>query len=267
LTHQELELWAQNIISDVLKNQRAEDSRVELKSSWPEPDKAAIGLAAHANAARGTPILWLIGIDEKAQRVSIPDTVELANWFKSVERFFDGDAPRMLLDANVRSGGGTVVALYFETHQGAPFVVKNPGGGYPQFVVPWREGTSKRAASRYDLLRILIPIRRLSALVEELNFNVEVANATPLIASLGALFRDDEFHQVLRDGALSTLPAKSGKAITDAYISMKRANHLVTAALAVPSQHQQPAQLESAWTAVCGCRELIEVARAGLLQL
>jgi len=163
-----------NIISDVLKNLRAEDSIVELKSSWPKPDKAAQSLAAHANAARSTPILWLIRIDEKAQRVSSVDTVELANWFKSVERFLDGDAPRMLLDANVRSGGDTVVALHFETHQGAPFVIKNPDGGYPQFVVPWREGTSKRAASRCDLLRILIAIRRLSALVDELNFNVEV---------------------------------------------------------------------------------------------
>jgi len=96
---------------------------------------------------------------------------------------------------------------------------------------------------------------------------VEVINSTPLIASLGALFRDDEFHQVLRDGALSTLPVEARKAITDAYIFMKRANHLVTTALAVPSQHQQPAQLDGAWKAVRGCRDLIEAARAGILHL
>src|SRR5262249_51526875 len=151
------------------------------------------------------------------------DPVELANWSKSIERFFDGCAPRMVLDANVRIGSGTVVALYFETHQGAPFVVENTKGSYPEFVVPWREGTSKRAARRDDLLRILVPIRRLSALIDELNFNLAITKATRTLASLGTLFREDEFHQALRNGVLSTLPEELSKSITNAYLSMKRA--------------------------------------------
>lgn len=240
MTHQELEIWTLDIISAVLKNQRIEDSIIELKASWPTPDKAAHNLAAHANAARGMSILWLIGVDEKAQRLTNANPIELANWSKSVERFFDGYAPRMVLDANVRHGGETIVALYFQTHQGAPFVVKNPKGGYPEFIVPWREGTRKRAASRNDLIRILVPIRRLSALLDELNFNFEVTQATGKIALLGALFRDEEFHQALRDGVFPTLPAELRKSITDAYVFMKRANHLVTVTLAVPSQHRQP---------------------------
>jgi hypothetical protein len=264
LTHQELELWTHEIIATVLKNQRIEDSKIELKSSWPEPSKASHSLAAHANAARGTPILWLIGVDEKAPKLVKADPVELTNWSKAVERFFDGYAPRLVLDANVRSGNDTVVALYFETHQGAPFVVENTKGSYPEFVVPWREGTGKRAARREDLLRILVPIRRLSALIDELDFNFAIGEATELIASLGALFRDEEFHQALRDGVFSTLPAAASKSITDAYVSMKRANHLVTATLAVPLQHRQPDQLSEAWNAVRGCRQLISKARESL---
>lgn len=140
MTPQEVEVWTREIIEALMANQRIEDSRVELKSSWPEPRKAADRLAAHANAARGTPILWLIGVDEKTCKLSNVDPVELANWCRSVEAFFDGFAPRLIIDANVRIGSATVVALYFETEQGAPFVVEYTRGSYPQFVVPWREG-------------------------------------------------------------------------------------------------------------------------------
>jgi hypothetical protein len=202
LTNQELELWTLDIIYAVLNNQPVEDSKIELKTEWPEPNRAARQLAAHANAARGVPVLWLVGIDEKARSIVGAQATELANWFPSVEQFFDGNAPRMVLHVNVRSGGATIVALYFETHQGAPFVVKNAEGGYPQFVVPWREGASTRTASRYDLLRILVPIRRLSALIEELNYNLAVVESTPLFESVGHLFRKDEFDKVMADGTL-----------------------------------------------------------------
>lgn len=69
MTNQELEIWTLDIISALIKDQPIEDSRIGLKSEWPEPSKAAHHLAAHANAARGTPILWLVGIDEKAKRI------------------------------------------------------------------------------------------------------------------------------------------------------------------------------------------------------
>ena len=157
-----------------------------------------------------------------------------------------------------------MVALYFETHQGAPFVVKGTKGSYPEFVVPWREGTALRAARRDELLRILVPIRRLSALIDELNFNLAIAQATSTIASLGTLFREDEFHQAIRDGVLSTLPDELSQAITAAYFSMKRANHLVTVALASSMYNLRQQQLNEAWSAVRNCRQLIDTARANL---
>jgi len=266
LTHQEVEVWTQEIVEAVRAKQRIEDSKVELKSLWPEARKAADRLAAHANAARGTPILWLIGIDEKNGKLTNLDPLELANWYKCVEAFFDRFAPRLLVDAKVRIGTDTVVALYFETQQGAPYVVKT-GDSYPEFVVPWREGTDLRAARRDDLLRILVPLRRLSALIDELNFNIAVTEATGTIALLGALFRDDEFSKALRDGVFSTLPAGLSKSITEAYVSMQRANHLVTVTLAVPSQHRQPDQLDEAWKAVRGCSQLIRNAHEHVSRL
>ena len=267
MTHQEVEVWTREIVEAVVANQRIEDSRVELKSSWPEPRKAADRLAAHANAARGTPILWLIGIDEKIHSLTNVNPVELANWYASVAAFFDGFAPRLLIDAKVRIGSDIVVALYFETEQGAPFVVEYTRGTYPQFVVPWREGTALRAATRADLLRILVPIRRLSGLIDELEVNLAIAQATPTTDSMGTLFREDEFHRAIKDGALSALPIDERQLVINAYSGINRANQLVTDALAVPSQHRQPVQLEAALNAVGNCRQLIEDAREGLTRL
>jgi hypothetical protein len=265
LTHQELEIRTREIVAAVLVNQRIEDSVIELKSSWPDARKAADRLAAHANAARGTPILWLIGVDEKNRRLTNADPVELANWFKAVESFFDGFAPRLPIDANVRIDGNTVVALYFETQQGAPFVVKSPAGGYPEFIVPWREGTALRAASRDQLLTILVPIRGFAALIDELNYNLEVVQKTPIIASLGRLFREVAFDRVMNDGALSALTDDERRLVTYAYHDMKRANQLVTGAInnsALLNQTGSP--LDQAWQAVRACQQPIEAALAGL---
>ena len=184
MTAQEVELRVIEIVTAVLSGQPVEDSKVELKSSWLDPRKAADRLAAHANAARGVPILWVIGVDENNKRLANVDTSELASWYKAVEQFFDDFAPR-LVDVNVRVKNDTVVGLYFETEHGAPYVVKNSTGGYPQFIVPWREGTGLRAARREDLLRILVPIRRLSALIDELEFNLAIVHNTKTIRFIG----------------------------------------------------------------------------------
>jgi hypothetical protein len=159
----DIEFWALNIIERVELKQRNEDTLVELKSEWIPPSKAARQIAGHANAARGEPILWLIGVDEK-QGVRGADLQELADWWKQVEVEFDGVAPTMR-DINVPWKGHTVAALLFETER-APFVVRNPahgksGGGSVQREVPWREGTSTRSATRSDLMLLLSPLQRV----------------------------------------------------------------------------------------------------------
>lgn len=159
----QIESWALSVIDRVKAGQPNEDSRVELKSEWIPPEKAARRIAGHANAARGAPILWLIGVDEEKGVVGARHE-DLADWYPKVQAQFDGLAPE-LADYNIPVDGKTVVALLFETER-APFVVKNPffgkgGGGPVALEVPWREGTRIRSATRADLLRLLSPLQAL----------------------------------------------------------------------------------------------------------
>lgn len=147
------------IISAIEEGKPAEDTLVEIKSEWiKESDKAARRLAGHANAAKGEPLIWIFGVDEKAKLVIGVEAVEMEHWVKSVGKHFDGAAPELILHINIHFEDKTVVALYFDTSRAAPFVVKNPDGGYPEFEVPWRSGTRLRAAKREDLLNLLLPV-------------------------------------------------------------------------------------------------------------
>ena len=64
---QEVEVWARDVIDAVMANQPVEDTRVELKSSWPEPRKAADRLAAHATIRLGFSLAGTI-IESEASR-------------------------------------------------------------------------------------------------------------------------------------------------------------------------------------------------------
>lgn len=233
MTHQELELWAREIVEAVLSKQPVEDSRVELKALWIEPKDAAPRLAAHANASRGASILWIIGVDERNNSLTNIDPVEKEGWYKSVQKYFDGFAPRLLIDVNIRIANSTIIALYFDTEREAPYVVTNPKGGFPEFILPWREGTRMRAAKRDEILRILIPIRRLSALVDELEFNIYIAKSAHVgpYDAWGTPFREDEFHAAMKDGAISALPNTVKQSIIGAYVMTGRANQRAFGAL------------------------------------
>ena len=112
----------------------------------------------------GEPILWIIGVDEKARTIVGANKNELASWHPRVVAEFNELAPYMT-DLNIPYNGQTIVALIFNTER-APFVVKNPvfgspGNGPVSLEVPWREGTATRSATRADLLRLLTPLERL----------------------------------------------------------------------------------------------------------
>lgn len=154
-TH-EIESWALSIIDRVNAGQPIEDQRVELKSGWISPYKAARQIAALANSLRGEPGLWLIGVNEE-RGVEGVNFVDLASWLPQVESMFDGLAPDPT-PVNVPVGGETVVALLFNTER-APFVVKVEGKSFLE--VPWRGSTQTRSARREELLRILSPLQRL----------------------------------------------------------------------------------------------------------
>jgi hypothetical protein len=118
----DLESWVLRVLDQVARSAHSEDSLVELKATWPKPAIAARQIAAQANAARGAPILWLIGVDE-SQGVSGASPTELANWFSAVSSHFDHVYPQ-LQDLNVRFREHTVVALLFRERLAVPCAVK-----------------------------------------------------------------------------------------------------------------------------------------------
>jgi hypothetical protein len=176
----EIESWAWRVIEAVKAGRPSEDSFVELKSEWPSaPRKVARQIGGHANAARGEPILWLVGIDEK-EGVKGVDNFEVSNWYSAVRAEFNGVAPQ-LTSVNLQVDGKVVVAILFTTDS-PPYVVRNAtygtsGGGSVRFEVPWREGNSTTTAGRSELLKILHPIQRLP--VCEVRSGLLVAQPSP----------------------------------------------------------------------------------------
>jgi len=161
----EIENWALRIIEQVRAHQPNEDFRVELKSEWIDPVKAARLLAGQANAAHGEPILWLIGVNQELGVIGAQH-MELATWYEKVKRQYNGLAPE-IVDQNIPVEERTVVALLFETDR-APFVIKNPQYGKRkggvEFEVPWRENTSTHTANRAQLIKLLSPLQHLPEL-------------------------------------------------------------------------------------------------------
>lgn len=161
---QEIEFKVLDIIERLEKGQPIEDDTVELKAEWPRDHfRAARRIAAHANSARGEPILWLIGIDEKKGVVGA-DFEELSIWFAKVRSRFDQLMAPNLVSISVPYNGQTVVALLFETDR-SPFVIRIPdSGGIITHEVPWREANSTRSARRSDLIKLLYPIQKKPSL-------------------------------------------------------------------------------------------------------
>ncbi len=167
MTPRQIEAWAIRVLEQVENRQNVEDTLVELKREWPtETNKVARRIGGHANAARGEPILWLIGVDERAGKVVGAPPSEFTAWYPAVEKEFEGLAPHCVL-LNIPHNGTTVSALLFETDR-APFVVKNAAYGLAgdagekvAFEVPWRNGTRTESAKRADLFKLLTPAARL----------------------------------------------------------------------------------------------------------
>lgn len=173
---QEIEFRVLDIIDRLEKGQPIEDDMVELKTEWPADHfKAARRIAAHANSARGEPIMWLIGIDEKNGVVGA-DFEELSIWYAKIKSKFDQGMAPNLISLAVPYNGKTVVALVFETER-SPFVIRIPATWGPVTnEVPWREANSTRSARRSDLIKILYPIQKQPS-IEILDGSIELQKA------------------------------------------------------------------------------------------
>ncbi len=162
----EVEFWVLQVLDRVASRTTTEDSRIEFKSEWPkEPGRVARRLAGHANASRGEPVLWIIGVHESKGPIGATGC-EVSTWWAQVRAQFDGIAPEMLINLDVHWKGIPVHAILFDTTR-PPYTVvvsrANATGGITR-ETPWREGTAVRSANREDLLRMLVPATRLPIL-------------------------------------------------------------------------------------------------------
>ncbi|QDU63378.1 hypothetical protein Pan216_42560 [Planctomycetes bacterium Pan216] len=148
-----------NDIARVVRNGgKQEDSFSELKLSLPDSGKHRIArqIAGAANAAMDQEILFIVGIDESAEKkVEQHQEDEISSILPSIMKYLGEPKPRLKFAQNVilEDGGESVVALVFHTDE-SPYRVqfeKDPN----KYEVPWRDGTITRSAYHSDLLRIL----------------------------------------------------------------------------------------------------------------
>lgn len=222
----QIEAWVLSLVDQITAGKRVEDSRVELKAQWPEPQTAARRIAGHANASGGDPILWVIGLDETRGVVSV-DPVEFADWWAQAKKEFDGIEP-LVTDLTVPASGGTLIALLFDTSR-RPYVVKNPAYGKPgsgpvTLEVPWRTATAVHSARREDLIRLLAPMQSLKALAYELEYNAHAATTshTPKFAT-------QQFARTIAEGSLALLENDLRQLVFGAYAAMETANNMLDA--------------------------------------
>lgn len=153
----QIEARARQAVEVVQAGGRVEDDLIECKADWPDESKVR-QLAAHANAARGDPIIWLIGVDENSHQVTKPRDVDPADWWAVMSKRFDEVFPELLHVTLHIDEGKTIVALAFTTDQ-APYVITTGAEeGRVEREVPIRVATATRTARRHDLIRMLAPM-------------------------------------------------------------------------------------------------------------
>jgi hypothetical protein len=149
-----LEARTLDAVNRVVAGRRVEDDLVECKAEWPDPARAVRRLAAHANAARGDGVVWIVGLDEDAHRVAELDGTEPSDWWAQAEkRFADGVAPDLTF-LSVPTPHGSVYALGFATDR-SPYMV-TVSGGPAEREIPWRSGARTRSATRGEVLSLLV---------------------------------------------------------------------------------------------------------------
>jgi hypothetical protein len=132
----------------------------EAMLSLPKPAEAARRLAAQANAARGSRLIWLLGIDSRGKRKAC-DRKAVAKWESALRPYFEGLAPEMEILSMPVGKGPEILLLGIETSR-APFVVRAAPKSDVLEVPHFDPGDGKvRSATRSDLVRMFTPLGEL----------------------------------------------------------------------------------------------------------
>lgn len=159
MTPQSVDALVQAAIENLQAGRAVEDDAgMELKREWPEPASKARQLAGAANALRGEPLIYVIGVDDKTGEVTTPERREPHEWYAQISARFDQVAPELMGVHTIYIGDGSrsVQAVVFGTAD-FPYVVNEKN----RRDVPIRRGSGTESAHRNQLVRMFEP--RLTA--------------------------------------------------------------------------------------------------------
>lgn len=162
MNKQEVDALVQNAIENIRAGRIVEDDTgIECKSLWPEPSKAR-QLAGAANALRGEPLVYVIGVKDSNGEITTPEKREPQEWYSQMKKRFDQVAPELLWTQTVFVGAPpeSVVALVFDTSE-YPYVVKAEN---PRLEIPIRVGSGTQSAQRNQIIRMFEPSLRVPAM-------------------------------------------------------------------------------------------------------
>jgi hypothetical protein len=275
----ELERWALDIIERASKGEPVENARVELKSTWPEPSRAARSVAALANSAPVDGALLLVGVEDTGKVDGI-DADQFAPWWSRVKALFGGPVPTVTGQA-VSVGDKVVYALLIDG-EGGPFVMRDRAGR-PHFVrrvgsstmelrpdelaAAWAQGRIGHGAAqeraRVDQLERDLHeavVARQTAEAEVKRLLEEKRPAEVVVAEIGAavererIAKNHELEQLkLQDSATTKrLELENARAIAALEANTKRAVAAETAVEEVRSRAQKRAGFYSCVSAIAG---------------
>jgi len=164
---EEIEKWAREVIERTKRGYVDETSFEECKLEFPDSGKKyfdwAKQIGGMANASNGEQFIFIVGVNyDKQKQQFITRSVEHINFAEFKDRltkhFDERKAPEIADSKSFEFDNTTMMAIVFNSSK-VPYVLKNQNSpnAFPEYIVPWSEGTGSRAANRSNLLDILQP--------------------------------------------------------------------------------------------------------------
>jgi hypothetical protein len=158
ITKQSVDATVQAAIENLQAGRGVEDDSIELKAEWPDPATKVRQFAGAANALRGDPLIYVIGVHDKTGAITTPVPVEPKEWYDQICKPFDQIPPSLLWSQTVFVGhdSKSVTVMVFGTDE-FPYLINVEKA---RREVPLRIGTGTQSARRNQLVRMFEPALR-----------------------------------------------------------------------------------------------------------